>query len=514
MASIERTAYPRFKENLTPTELEQFYQPSLDEINFVRRHARGDQQQLTLLVLLKTHQHLGYAPTFTAVPKQVQYYLSDYLGLTDKRIMLEETPIHRNSFYRYRQAIRTFLGIRSWSDGGEEIAHRAIEITAHTMSDPADLINVAIETLIANRFELPAFSTLDRLVGHIREFVHQQLYEQITAGLSDQQHHLLDSLLEVREEEQITAFNRIKQSPKKATLKQMNLWSQRMDWLGSIIAPDDFIQDIAHTKVRQFAAEASAMEAGDLKDIVSTQKRHALLLCFIHQAQVQTRDQLVTMFLKRMRSTHNRAKEKLKALQEKHRDIEEQMMPAFSQVVHSAATELSDGELGTQVRTIISDYGGVETLIEQYQQVSAYHNKNHLPLLWHIHSPHRTAIFRLLNLLSIHSSTQDDDLLAALQLVTEYQHARRDYLPAEINLEFASQRWKGFVQTRHNGQMVFKRRELEVCKKQRTPSAYRILSYVADALRCGDLYVNGSEEFADYREQLLPWEECQQRLAA
>jgi len=52
--------------------------------------------------------------------------------------------------------------------------------------------------------------------------------------------------------------------------------------------------------------------------------------------------------------------------------------------------------------------------------------------------------------------------------------------------------------------MVFKRRELEVC----------VLSYVADALRCGDLYVTGSEEFADYRQQLLPWEECQQRLSA
>ena len=33
------------------------------------------------------------------------------------------------------------------------------------MSDPADLLNVAIEHLIAQRFELPAFSTLDRLVS-------------------------------------------------------------------------------------------------------------------------------------------------------------------------------------------------------------------------------------------------------------------------------------------------------------------------------------------------------------
>lgn len=72
------------------------------------------------------------------------------------------------------------------------------------------------------------------------------------------------------------------------------------------------------------------------------------------------------MFLKRMRRTHNQAKEKLSALQEKHRDLEEQMMAAFSQVVHSAATEPSDEKLGTQVRTILSHYGGVETLIERF----------------------------------------------------------------------------------------------------------------------------------------------------
>jgi hypothetical protein len=33
---------------------------------------------------------------------------------------------------------------------------------AYTMSDPADLINLAVEHLIQQRFELPAFSTLER----------------------------------------------------------------------------------------------------------------------------------------------------------------------------------------------------------------------------------------------------------------------------------------------------------------------------------------------------------------
>ena len=56
MASIERTAYPRFKQNLTRTELETLYHPSDEDINFVRHHARGDRQQLTLLVLVWAYQ--------------------------------------------------------------------------------------------------------------------------------------------------------------------------------------------------------------------------------------------------------------------------------------------------------------------------------------------------------------------------------------------------------------------------------------------------------------------------
>ena len=43
------------------------------------------------------------------------------------------------------------------------------------MDHPADLINVAIEDLVRQRFELPAFSTLDALATHVRAAVHRCL---------------------------------------------------------------------------------------------------------------------------------------------------------------------------------------------------------------------------------------------------------------------------------------------------------------------------------------------------
>ena len=51
---------------------------------------------------------------------------------------------------------------------------------------------------------------------------------------------------------------------------------------------------------------------------------------------------------------------------------------------------------------------------------------------------------------------------------------------------------------------VLKRRPLEVC----------VFFYLDAGLRCGDVYVEGSEAYADYRQQLLPWAECVPRLPA
>jgi hypothetical protein len=47
------------------------------------------------------------------------------------------------------------------------------------MNNPADLINVAIESLVKERYELPAFSTLDRSVRHIRTLVNLGIYENL-----------------------------------------------------------------------------------------------------------------------------------------------------------------------------------------------------------------------------------------------------------------------------------------------------------------------------------------------
>jgi Domain of unknown function (DUF4158) len=142
-----------------------------------------------------------------------------------------------------------------------------IRKAAETMSDPADLINVAVAELSKAGIELPAYSTLDRLVGTLRQQVHAELYVRATRGLTAEQKDQLDTLLAITPGGQVTGFNLLKNTPGPAKLKYIREWAAHLQQLERIIDPRPFLTDIPHTKIRQFAAEASALEISDIRNM-------------------------------------------------------------------------------------------------------------------------------------------------------------------------------------------------------------------------------------------------------
>jgi TnpA family transposase len=315
---------------------------------------------------------------------------------------------------------------------------------------------------------------------------------------------VLDALLIKPPNSLTTPFNRLKQAPGPATPTTIRLWVERLEWLRGLIDPDLPLDSIAHTKLRQFAAEAAAMEVSDLLDIAQPGRRHTLLLALLRQSRMRCRDELIEMMLRRIRRTQAAAKERLDALHDQHRGIEETLIGIFGQVLETEQAQDTDAAFGRQIRKLLSEQGGVAALADQCETVSAWHRGNDLPLLWPIHARHRVLLFRLLDLVDVRSATQDRSLLDALGVVSKHRHTRRDEVLDQIDLGFASQRWQSFVAKRRSEPGAFDRRALEVC----------VFIHLAGALQTGDLYIVGAENFADYRTQLLPWAECEARLAA
>jgi TnpA family transposase len=502
MTAIDRTAYPRLGLRLNHEELGSRYTLTEADIAFVCANTRGEVGSLVLAMLLKTRQDFGCFPALGEMHLDTVAHLSSQLGSSPAAWPGE--TFGSTSLYRYQAAVRTHLSVTPYGSAAEELVTRSTLEAAESMSDPADLINRALETLQVASIDLPAFSTLDRLVNRLRAQVHERIYLQVLKRVTAEQMASLDTLLVKPANSTTTTFNRLKQTPGPATPATIRLWVERLDWLVGLADPDPLLEGIAYTKLRQFAAEAAALDVGDLQDISQPGKRYTLLLALLRQARMRCRDELVQMLLRRVRKTQASAKEQLAVLHDKHRGTEESLIGILGQVLQTAQAQEDDDAFGRQVRKILSEQGGIEALAGKCESVSAWHSDNDLPLLWPIHARHRSLLFELIDLLDIRSATQDRSLLDALEIVRKYRHARRYEVIDPVDLGFASQRWQSFIRKRKPGHAGFDRRELEVC----------VFIYLSDALQAGDLYVVGAEEFADYRAQLLPWSECEPRLAA
>lgn len=406
------------------------------------------------------------------------------------------------TLYKYHEAIRKHLKINGDIKHIRHVALRAVGEVVLVMDDPADLINVAIETLVSENCELPAFSTLDILVRRLRKVAHNRIWSLVLSRLTETEQADLERLTASNPEGYFTAFNRLREAPKSATLTHLEDWIERLTWLLSLGKMEQLIEGLPRTKVTHFAAEARSLRADDLRDF-TLPKRLTLLVCLIHQETISTRDEIVEMFLKRMSKLRDRAKEQLERIREGGRVTTEHLVEVLADIVQKTTETEDDAKVGQQVREVLIREGGATALLEKCEQVSAHHGNRYQPFFWRFYSSHRKALFRVLKVLDIHSTTADQALMNAVAFILEHEHDPKKYLEATLDLSFASGDWQRTVQTRRKSKDWLVRQHLETC----------VFYHVAVELKIGDLCVRGSEQFADYRDQLLSWTECEPKVA-
>jgi hypothetical protein len=287
MTAIERTAYPRFKQHPTAQDLAASYTPTPEEMVFAQAQSADKIGRLRILVLLKSFQRLGYFPDPDLIPTSVIQHLRLHLKLPPKISAAAPLRTHR----RYQQAIRTYLNVKPYNAVAQQRVAAAIAKAAEVMDHPADLINVSIEELVKQRYELPAFSTLDRLAGNIRSITNTRLFEQVSHQLSIADRTYLDQLLLPVTADTQATLNLLKAPAKSATLSHMQQLQIKFDQLMSFGDAKRLLSGIAPSKIRSFAAQAKVLDVTELAD-VKPAKRRTLLLCLLYQAQVKTRDNL------------------------------------------------------------------------------------------------------------------------------------------------------------------------------------------------------------------------------
>jgi Domain of unknown function (DUF4158) len=503
MASIERTAYPRFRRLVTAQDLA-FMSPAEDEVVWARARARSDEHLLTLVLALRCFQRLGYFPRLAEVPEIVVEHIRRDLRLPEGTVAFSAVDTGKWQ----RRLVRERLGVRHDPQRARAVAEAAVRSAAEVKNDPPDLINVALEMLVKASLELPAFSTLDEIASRVRLEVNTGMFERVAGRIALPDRVGLEKLLDLVGPAVKTPFNRLKQPAGKASWSGFREQVDHLRWVDSLGDTWVWLEGIAESKIADFAGEAMTADA-DMMRNVAPLKRTALLACMVRLARTRARDDLAEMFCKRMASVTKLAKAELADLREQEAEISERLIISYRSVLGclDPRSETVDAAAALRrARRIVEDAGGFETQLAEIEAVSAHHANNYMPLVERHRRRDRATMFAFTTVVALEATSADRSVLDAVEHARAHVHLTRDFIPdhrdgVPLDLSFASEQWQRTVLDRgHPGQVH--RRHFEAC----------VFTYLASELRTGDIAVRGSQAYANWAAQLLPWSDCEELL--
>jgi hypothetical protein len=201
-------------------------------LELAARASKGEPARLSFLVLLKTLQRLGHFIALRGVPRGIFEHIAHDRGM----LIVPEAADYDESGSRRRHVkiIRQYLRVKSFDERGQAALSTAVRLAAERMEDLADIINVAIEELMRESFELPGFSTLHKEAKRGRAEVNRTLYRRVSDAIGAEGQSATDALLaEAGVESRKTRWDALKQDAQSPTLTHVRARRSRAGLLGS-----------------------------------------------------------------------------------------------------------------------------------------------------------------------------------------------------------------------------------------------------------------------------------------
>lgn len=505
------TAYPRFKSRLTPAELERFYTPTDEEQAFCANIARAPTTRLGFVVLLKTFQRLGYFVPSIEVPDVIIEHIATAI---ERRIDSEALRRYDQSEARRKHlaAVRKFLDVKPFSAQGRTLLRAALGEAALTKEDVADIVNVGIEILVRHRYELPAFDTLVREARTGRAATNQALYGHVHQALGKTGAAFLDALFIVGDDaRRVSTWNDLKQDTAKPTVHGMRDLLARFDQLTALSSYNAVLKTIPVVKVSQWALEGNALDAASMADLAPS-KRYAVTLAVIRQRLAVVTDDLCDIFCKQMNRVSHAAEEELQKYLTDNQGKTDEILRRYA----SLDTVLNSADSAeTQLQAIRQTVSDRPDLSEFSRLHAEYGGKNECRFMAPVFGTRRSELLRILTKLHFVSTSQDTSFERALALMLAHRGKHGEWVTLQSgtatylslpDLAWVPEKWWKLItgEQQRVAPTRLHRRQFEVC----------VCAQMVRELKSGDLCVIGADAYSDYRDELVPLDECAKTLEA
>jgi hypothetical protein len=461
-----------------------FLEPDLSII----RQRRGDHNRLGFAVQLCYLRYPGFAlPTDAEPPPAL-------LTLVGRQLHIEP-----DVWPQYAQRAETrrehLLELQAWLNltpfsvaDYRRFLHQLAELAQQTDRGIV-LAAKLVEMLRQQRIILPAVDVIERLCSEALTRGTRQVYKALTAPLSDHHRSALDSLLTLREGTKGSGLIWLRQPPGPPKPKHILAHLERLKAIRELSLPEGLEHAVHQNRMLKLAREGGQMTAQHLRDLEHL-RRYATLAAVLIETAATLIDEIIDLHDRFMGALFSKAKRNhADRFQQSGKEINDKVR-LYLRIGRALLDAKESGNDPFEAIEAIIPWDVFSESIKEAEKLARPENFDYLALVGDSFNQLRRYTPTFLDSLTMKAAPASRELLAGIEVLKEMNDRQARKVPDDAPTSFVRKRWESLVRTQDG----LDRRFYELC----------VLSELRNSLRSGDIWVQGSRQFKDFEEYLLP----------
>jgi Domain of unknown function (DUF4158) len=368
---------------------------------------------------------------------------------------------------------------------------RSLEDIAWQTDKGIVLASALIEEYRRQKVLLPSLNNIERICAEAVTRANRRIYAALTGSLTDVHHVRLDALLRRRDNSNTTLLAWLRQSPARPNSRHMLEHIERLRALQALDLPNGIERQIHQNRLLKIAREGGQMTPADLAKF-EPQRRYATLVAVAVEGTATVTDEIIDL--------HDRIVGKMfNAAKHKH---QEQFQTSGKAINDKVRLYGRVGQALIEAKRLGADpFAAIESVlpweafassVNEAQKLAQPEDFDFLHRIGESYATLRRYAPEFLEVLTFRAAPAAEGVLEAIGMLRGMNAENARKIPADAPIDFIKKRWEKLVFTEGG----VDRRYYELCA----------MSDLKNALRSGDVWVEGSRQHKDFDEYLVPAE--------
>ncbi len=488
LSEADRERLRNFPRDIPSDDLITYFTLSPTDMAWVRRH-RGDHNRLGTALQLCALRYLGFCPDdLSRAPAKSIAYLADQLKMPMEALDAYGVRVHTRTDHFLE--VSAYLGFRSAEPDDLEnlmnwLVERALEHDRGSL-----LFQLAAEKLRRDRVVRPGVTILERLVTSARMEAQTVTYRRMEFLLTDERQEFLDHLLIPDVSTGRTPLAWLRQSAIANSPNAILTAIEKLIFLRQQGVDEWSLTGLNPNRLK-YLGQLGKKSTNQALQRANKEKRYPILLSFLHQMHTEVTDELLDLYIRCLAQTYKRSKRARDEFSKHMANSIQEKVRLFQELGSIVLdTEVSDDQVRAAIYQLMSPEK-LHAAVQESEQLIRPLDDNAFEFMERRYSYIRMFAPAFLDACVFRSRLKQDPLLEAIDLLRQLNKQRLRKVPEDASISFVPAAWQSYVMDQQ-GQID--RHYYELCA----------LSELRNALRSGDIWVEGSRRYANPQSYLIP----------